>query len=164
MHPIRIVLLAGAAITVLGTLMPWLVGVPEDTLSIGDGTILGITTLHGVLVVVAMAGVAAGALTAPPRTSWPSRWRCVGALVLAVLALMISSLVIGTTKQDVYDEIDAIAPTRELADRMIVAVSKKLDALDMGFGAYFVVAGLAVIALAAIAGAVAPRRRRESRK
>jgi hypothetical protein len=157
-HPVRIALLAGAAITTIGTFLPWLVGVPAGLLDLGDGTILGITTIHGAVVLAAMAGVAALALRRP-RNERLGRGRLAGAIGLALLSVVVAAFVLGTSKEEIYDAIDAAAPSKEVADHLVVEAAKHLADFEMGVGAYPVTAGLALIVVVALVAIILPRRR-----
>jgi hypothetical protein len=131
--------------------MPWLVGVPPHVLSIGSGTIRGITTMHGMIAIVAMVGVVAIAIW-QPRGVRPTRIALAGVLGIVVVVMTISSLVLGTDKTEIYDEIERIAPSREVADRMIVAVGEQLNRMDMGDGGIVLLLGcLALLVVAIIA-------------
>ncbi len=158
LHWTRIGLIAGAAVAIVGTLLPWLVGVPEKVLTWGSGTIYGITTVQGMIAAAACAGIIAIAVTGA-REQRPHRGGLAGALGLAVVALGIASLVLGTTRHEIYEEIDRISPSPEVANAMIVALSKQLDDFDMGIGGVVLPIGVAIVSLFAVIGLFLRRSR-----
>src|SRR5688572_29984361 len=107
LHWTRIALLAGALVVIASTFLPWLVGVPPNILDIGSGTIRGITTVHGMVACGAMAGVIAIALW-QPRGVRPTRAALGGILAIAVVIMGLSSLVLGTSKIEIFDEIERV--------------------------------------------------------
>ena len=146
LHWTRIVLIAGAVLGLVSTFLPWLVGVPPNVLDLGSGTILGITTIHGMIACGAMLAIIVLALLRPQQLR-PSRGILAAMLGLAVVALGISSLVLGTTKATIFEEIEKHAPNRQTAERAIGALADQLRGMDMGTGGVvlFLACGLLVL-------------------
>ena len=149
MHWTRIALVTGALLVVISTFLPWLVGVPPNVLEIGSGTIRGITTVHGMIALGAGIAIIVLALL-QPRHQRPHRGILAAVLGIAVVTLGLSSLVLGTGKKEIYDEIDRAAPSADVANAAVVAMANKLHDFGTGSGAIVIALGCGLLVLTAL--------------
>lgn len=158
MHWTRVAVIAGGGLALVGTCMPWLVNVPPEVLTIGSGTIHGITTVHGIIGAVLAAAVIAVAIFVPPRRERLHRGLLGGMIAAAVIAVSIGSLVIGTSPLELLEEAERQTLERtgdqHQANLAFIAMAELLDQhpIDAGWGGYPFMLGWAVIALVAIIG------------
>lgn len=138
--------------------MPWLVNVPPKVLTIGSGTIYGITTVHGIIGAVLAVGVIAVAIFVPRRRDRLHRGLLGGMIAAGVIAVSIGSLVMGTSPSELLEEAEKQTLERtgdkHQANLAVIAMAKILDKhpIDTGVGAVPFVLGWTAIALIAIIG------------
>jgi hypothetical protein len=163
MHWTRIALVSSVAITAVGTCLPWLKGVPEGVLTVGSGTIYGITTIHGIIIMVLCAGcVLLAVLGSRPQRI--HRGAAVGIMAICPVQVIVASFVIGTTKADILDKVSADATKimgragTHFENLAIIKMAKLLKDFEEGFGGYVLVAGIGLTFLAAVVSLFLKRR------
>ncbi len=138
MHWTRIAIGASALLALLGTCLPWLVNVPPDELTIGSGTIYGITTPQGIIAGVAGITVLVLTVVLGPRTIRPHRGALGGFLGASIIAVAVASFVFGTSQSSMLDdrEADVLESTgsQHQANLAVIALGKKFDEHDMDTG------------------------------
>lgn len=158
MHWTRIGIGLSAMVALIGTCLPWLVNVPPKVLSVGDGTILGITTVQGMIAAACAVGALVIVLTRGARSVRVTRAAGAGLIGLAVVAVAIGSLVLGTSQAELLDEAEKqtleLTGDKHQANLAVIAMGKLLDEhpMENGVGMIPFALGWAVLALIALVG------------
>jgi len=153
MHWTRIGVIASAGIAFIGVCLPWLTDVPPGVLKAGDGTILGITTIQGIIAAGCAASAIAAAILVGNRKFRVHRGVSAGFIGAAIIAIGIGSLVLGTSQHSLLEDAEAqvleAGGSKHLANLAVIALAKKFDKHDMdsGIGQVPFALGCALLAL-----------------